>query len=141
MRLQAKASSITNPSSRLKTTWELISEPAGANLGELVWRAGLPISGMVVALLALPLAFVNPRAGQSINLIIAVLIYVTYNNLTGVMQAWVSQGKVSFLTGLLATHTVVLVVAAWLFWRRTSLVRLWPPWRRRAAPPASAAAA
>ena len=132
VRLQAKASAIANPSSRLKTTWELMSDPTGPNLGELVWRVGLPISGVVVALLAIPLAFVNPRAGQSINLVIAVLIYVTYNNLTGVMQAWVSQGKVSFGVGLVITHAVVLVLAAWLFWRRTSLVRLWPPWRRRA---------
>ena len=134
VRLQAKAPGIANPSSRLKTTWELISDPTGPNLGELVWRAGLPISGVVVALLAIPLAFVNPRAGQSINLVIAVLVYVTYNNLTSVMQAWVAQGKVSFGVGLVITHAVVLGVAAWLFWRRTSLVRLWPP-----APPRGAA--
>jgi hypothetical protein len=36
---------------------------------------------------------------------------------------------------------VVLVLAAWLFWRRTSLVRLWPPWRRRAGQPAAPVAA
>jgi lipopolysaccharide export system permease protein len=140
VRLQSKSSAITNPSSRLMTTWELISEQTDASLGELVWRAGLPISGLVVALLAIPLAFVNPRAGQSINLIIAVLIYVTYNNLTGVMQAWVSQGRVSFAVGLMGTHSVVLVIAAWLFWRRTSLLRLWPPWPRRPARSVAAAA-
>jgi lipopolysaccharide export system permease protein len=58
---------------------------------------------------------------------------VIYNNLTGVMQAWVAQGKVSFAVGVFATHSVVLAVAIWLFWRRVSLVRLWPRWRRRAA--------
>jgi hypothetical protein len=39
-----------------------------------------------------------------------------------------------------ATHAVVLVIAAWLFWRRTSLVRLWPPWRRRSVVAAPAPA-
>ncbi|MFM1987757.1 MAG: Lipopolysaccharide export system permease protein lptF [Pseudomonadota bacterium] len=131
VRLQSRASALADESARLKTTWGLVADPSPSNLGELVWRAGLPLSGVVVALLAIPLAFVNPRAGQSVNLVIAVLIYVVYNNLTGIMQAWVSQGRLSFATGLVATHAVVLAIAAWLFWRRTSMVRLWPPWRRR----------
>jgi lipopolysaccharide export system permease protein len=137
VRLKSKASVVADESSRLKSTWTLITAPTPHNLGELVWRAGLPISGIVVALLAIPLSFVNPRAGQSINLVTAVLVYVVYNNLTGLMQAWVSQGRVSFATGLLATHAVVLAVVAWLFWRRMSMVRLWPPWRR--APPGAVA--
>jgi lipopolysaccharide export system permease protein len=133
VRLQSKASEITDESARMRTTWSLVANPTPSNLGELVWRAGLPLSAVAVALLAIPLAFVNPRAGQSINLVIAVLIYVIYNNLTGIMQAWVAQGRVPFAVGLLGTHSVVLAIAAWLFWRRTSMVRLWPPWRRRAS--------
>lgn len=133
VRLQAKSSALSNDSARLKSTYELIVDPTRGHLGELVWRIGLPLSAVVVALLAIPLAFVNPRAGQSVNLVVAVLIYVIYNNLTGVMQAWVAQGKVSFGVGVFATHSVVLAVAIWLFWRRVSLVRLWPRWRRRAA--------
>lgn len=134
VRLQPKASTIAEQGARLKPTHELVADPTRPNLGELVWRIGMPISGVAVALLAIPLSFVNPRVGQSINLVIAVLIYVAYNNLTGVMQAWVAQGRVSFATGMFATHAVVLAVTAWLFWRRTSLVRLWPSWLRRRAP-------
>ena len=84
---------------------------------------------------AIPLAFVNPRVGQSLNLVVAVLIYVVYNNLNGLSQAWVGQGRMSFAVGLTATHAAVLAIAAWLFWRRTSLVRLWPPWPRRGPRP------
>jgi len=131
VRLQSKASALANESTRLKPTHELIVDPTPANLGELVWRVGLPVSALAVALLAIPLAFVNPRAGQSINLLVAVLLYVTYNNLNGLMQAWVSQGRVSFVVGLFATHAVVLLLAAWLFWRRSTMVRLWPRWRWR----------
>lgn len=138
VRLQSKAASAGDQSARLKETHELISDPTPAHLGELVWRIGLPLSGIAVSLLAIPLAFVNPRAGQSVNLVVAVLIYVIYNNVTSLMQAWVAQGKVSFAVAVFATHAVVLAVAAWLFWRRTSLVRLWPPWRRRAAATAPA---
>jgi lipopolysaccharide export system permease protein len=133
VRLESRASAIADPSTRLRTTWELIAEPTPANLGEMVWRIGLPVSAVTVALLAIPLAFVNPRVGQSINLVVAVLIYVLYNNLNSLSQAWVAQGRLSFATGLVLTHAAVLAVAAWMFWRRTSLVRLWPRWRRRGA--------
>lgn len=129
--LQPKSSRLTDESARVKTTWALISQPSAAHQGELVWRMGLPISGVIVALLAIPLAFVNPRVGQSINLVIAVLIYVVYNNLTGIMQAWVSQGRLSFPVGLVATHAVVLAITVWLFWRRLSLFRLSPLWLRQ----------
>jgi lipopolysaccharide export system permease protein len=141
VRLESKGSALADQSARLKTTWDLVSDPTPAHLGEFVWRFGLPVSGVTVALLAIPLAFVNPRVGQSLNLVVAVLIYVIYNNLNGLSQAWVAQGKLSFAAGLLTTHAVVLAIAAWLFWRRTSLVRLWPPWPRRAAPPAGAGTA
>lgn len=131
VRLQPKASGLSEQSARLKTTYALLADPTRPHLGELAWRIGLPISAVVVALLAIPLSFVNPRVGQSVNLLIAVLIYVTYNNLNGVVQAWVAQGRMPFALGLVATHATVLAVAAWLFWRRTSLVRLRPAWLRR----------
>jgi lipopolysaccharide export system permease protein len=141
VRLQAKATEVTNESARLKTTVQLLADPTPTHLGELVWRFGLPLSCVLVALLAIPLSFVNPRAGQSLNLVVAVLIYVIYNNLTSVMQAWVAQGKVPFAVGLVATHAVILAVAAWLFWRRTSVARVWPRWPRRAVPAAQPPAA
>jgi lipopolysaccharide export system permease protein len=132
LRLEPKASALADQSARLKSTWDLIADPTPQHLGELVGRIGLPVSAITVALLAIPLAFVNPRIGQSINLVVAVLIYVLYNNLNGLSQAWVAQGRLSFAAGAFLTHAAVLAAAAWLFWRRTSLVRLWPRRLRRA---------
>jgi lipopolysaccharide export system permease protein len=83
---------------------------------------------LLAALLAIPLAFVNPRVNQSVNLIVAMLIYVIYNNANSLMQAWVSQGRLPFAVGLLATHVVVIAIIAFMFWRRMSLSRLWPDW-------------
>jgi len=137
--LQSKAARATDVSARVKPTHELIADPTPVHLGELAWRIGLPVSAIAVALLAIPLSFVNPRAGQSVNLLIAVLIYVSYNNMTGVMQAWIAQGKTSFAVGAVVTHAVVFALAAWLFWRRSTLVRLWPRWQRRAPAVAPAA--
>ena len=52
------------------------NDDTAAHLGELIWRIGVPVIAAVLALLAVPLAFVNPRLGRSANLIVAVLLFV-----------------------------------------------------------------
>jgi lipopolysaccharide export system permease protein len=95
-------------------------------LGELVWRIGLPLSVLALALLAIPLSFVNPRAGRSANLMIALLVYFTYSNAINLVQNWTSQGRVEFAIAWWAAHAVVLVIGlAMLDWRN----RLHRPWR------------
>jgi lipopolysaccharide export system permease protein len=126
--LQPKPAPGAEDSARMRATTDLIEQPSATNRGELIWRLSLPISGLLAALLAIPLAFVNPRVNQSVNLIVAMLIYVIYNNANSLMQAWVSQGRLPFAVGLLATHGVVIAIIAFMFWRRMSLSRLWPDW-------------
>jgi lipopolysaccharide export system permease protein len=138
VRLQSRAAAAGEPSPRLMSTWDLVGNPTNRNLAELMWRIGLPVSCFVVALLAIPLAFVNPRAGRSVNLIVAVLIYLVYNNMSSVVQAWIAQGRLDFAIGVWVMHAAVLALAAWLFWRRTSLTRLLPRLRWRRAPPLAA---
>jgi lipopolysaccharide export system permease protein len=88
----------------------------------------MPISALVLALLAIPLSFVNPRAGRSANMLIAILIYVIYSNFISVSQAWVAQGKLSFWIGVWAVHVLMLCPLLILFYRRIA-IRM--PWQRR----------
>ena len=85
---------------------------------ELIWRVSVPVSALVLALLAIPLSFVNPRAGRSANMILALLVYMIYSNLLTMSQAWVAQGKIAPLTGLLSVHLLMLVALPLLFARR-----------------------
>ncbi|RPI44806.1 MAG: LPS export ABC transporter permease LptF [Betaproteobacteria bacterium] len=86
--------------------------------GELAWRIGQPVSAFILTLLAIPLAFVNPRGGRSLNLVLALLVYVFYSNCMSVVQAWVVQGRVGALTGVLGLHVfMLLVLAVLLYWR------------------------
>lgn len=87
-------------------------------MAELIWRINVPVSAMVLALLAIPLSFVNPRAGRSANLILALLVYMVYSNLLSMSLAWVGQGRISWLTGLLAVHAVMLLALPVMFARR-----------------------
>lgn len=109
---------------------DLILDGSNRAKGELLWRIGQPVSAIILALLAIPLSYVNPRAGRSANMLLAILIYAVYNNLMSVSQAWVAQGRLSFWIGLWAAHAMMLVPLALLFYRRIA-VRM--PWQRGAA--------
>jgi lipopolysaccharide export system permease protein len=103
---------------RALSTQTLLEEPHQGNLAELLWRIGLPLAALNLALLAIPLAFVNPRASRSTNLVFALLTYMVYSNVIGVSQAWVSQGRISFQIGWWAVHVAMLLLLLALFYRR-----------------------
>jgi lipopolysaccharide export system permease protein len=108
---------------------ELIFEDSNQARGELLWRIGMPVSALVLALLAIPLSYVNPRAGRSVNMLIAILIYAIYSNLMSVSQAWVAQGKLSFWIGVWIVHAMMLLPLLLLFYKRVA-IRM--PWQRSA---------
>jgi len=81
------------------------------------------VSALLMALLAIPLSAINPRVGRSINLLVALLVYVTYSNLISLVQAWIAGQKLSFSVGSWVLHAAVLALAGLLFWRRTTLPR------------------
>ncbi|MDO4906168.1 MAG: LPS export ABC transporter permease LptF [Lautropia sp.] len=121
VRLDPKPVNVQAESIRGSSTLTLLENPTPAALGELAYRIGLPVSIFVIALLAIPLSFVNPRLGRSINIVIGVLLYFTYSNLNSVMRSWISQERISFGVGLWVTHALVLALAVYLFHRRMSL--------------------
>jgi len=108
------------------TTLELLQDRTPGNVSELAWRIGSPLSALILALLAIPLSFVNPRAGRSYNLIVAVVIYMVYNNMQGVTTTWLSQSKISVALGLWGLHVLMLAVLALMFYNRLSVFS----WRR-----------
>ena len=106
-------------------TRTLLTQPTPINLAEFVWRCGFPLSAAILALLAIPLSFVNPRAGRSFSLILALLVFVIYNNLLGVVEAWVEQQKIPFVVGLLGVHIVMVTIMLLMFYQRLTMRRWW----------------
>jgi lipopolysaccharide export system permease protein len=94
---------------------------------ELLYRVSAPISCLVLMLLAIPLGFVNPRAGSSANLILALLIFFTYSNLSKLFEASVKQGKMNFGVAWWPLHLFALVVVAGLFAWRLNVNHPWHP--------------
>lgn len=124
MRIAAPESEAPDATLKSLPTLALLENPSEVNRAELLWRIGIPLSALILALLAIPLSYVNPRAGRSINLILALLVYITYSNLLSVSQARVAQGKMTFSTGWWLVHGVMLIVLAVMFARRLSLLGL-----------------
>lgn len=132
VRLEEKTQQTYLPSVRSRPTRELLAEPNAESSAELVWRVGMPLSALVMSVLAIPLSFVNPRAGRSINLMLAALAYLVYNNSLSIVQSWVAQQEISFALGLAGPHLLVLAVVAIMFYRRVAVSSLFRILRRRA---------
>jgi len=124
IRIDSAPVKLAQPWSRTMSTLELWRNPTTWNLAELEWRIGLPVSAAILSLLAIPLSYVNPRAGRSLNLILAIVLYMLYSNMISVTNAWVGQGKLSPGIGLWGIHTAMLAITALMFYRRMSLFSL-----------------
>jgi lipopolysaccharide export system permease protein len=112
------------PTTKALSTAALVRDPTSANLAELSWRVGLPASALILTLLAIPLSFVNPRAGRSMNLVLALLIYMAYSNLLSITQAQIAQSRLSLSLGMFAVHAAMLLILLALFYRRLLVVSL-----------------
>jgi lipopolysaccharide export system permease protein len=138
MRVATKVTPVgTDLPANATSTQALISIPTGVARGELLYRIGAPITCFLLILLAIPLGFVNPRAGSAANLIIALLIFITYMNLVNLVQASVARGKVDFAMAWWPLHLLVgLWVMAMFAWRLNVNHRyhpkvLWAGFKRR----------
>mgnify|MGYP003575802984 CR=1 FL=1 len=115
---------------------------------ELLSRISAPIVCLVLMLLAIPLGFVNPRAGSSANMILALLIFFTYNNLTKLLEKSVQRGKLDFAMAWWPLHLLAFLAVLALFAWRLNVNHRWHPlvlinaWKRRRIvhPPAQAPA-
>ena len=106
------------PGIQAKGNMELLQERNPRSNAELQWRLAIPISAFVLVMLAVPLSFVDPRSGRSANLMMALLIYIIYNNLLSITQACLAQGKLSPIIGLWPVHILFLLLTLYFFYRR-----------------------
>ncbi len=112
---------------KLRETRQLFASDDPEDQAELQWRIAAPMSVLLLALLAIPLAHTSPRAGRYGKLVLGILAYLVYSNLLALAQAWVAKGYVAPAIGLWWVHGLALVAALWLTARRLG-------WHLRQAP-------
>ncbi|HSN45024.1 MAG TPA: LPS export ABC transporter permease LptF [Casimicrobiaceae bacterium] len=124
------------PTSSKSIPTEVLLESEGRiERAELFWRLSIPISALVLTLLAIPLAYVNPRVGRSLNLVGAAFMYMIYSNSLNIVQSFIAQGKLDFWVGLLVPHLVAVAIVAALFSRQ--LVTFGRQFRAKSGPEAA----
>ena len=94
---------------------------------ELLWRFSWPLAALNLALLAVPLSCTSPRAGRSLNLILAALIFILYLNGISISETWVEQEKLSLGSAVVGLNGIVFLLVVLLFVRRNYLFRT-PSW-------------
>jgi lipopolysaccharide export system permease protein len=124
-----KSDSSVNRLARTFSTLQLIRQPTPVNLSELMWRISVPIMCAIQILLAIPLGFVSPRRGRSLNLMIAILLAISYHNIVAIIQSYIATGKLAFASGWWVMHLIMLVLTVMLFVLRENTNSQWHPVR------------
>jgi len=100
--------------------WRAWPDPKAS--AELQWRASIPLTALMLALLAVPMSRVPPRGSRYRWVVPAVLIYVIYMNLLITGRHLTEQGSVSVTFGPWWVHLLfLLMVLVISFWRRRQL--------------------
>lgn len=107
----------------LRTVDVLRASSDRADQAELHWRIGIPLSVLVLALLAIPLAHTRPRESRFAAGLIVVVGYVVYSNMLSIGRAWLADGDIPMSLGLWWIHGAVLLIAWVMYLRRTRLPR------------------
>lgn len=85
---------------------------------ELAWRISVPVSVLVLTLLAVALSRQTPREARYGRLLIAILVYLLYANVLALVRAGIVQGRVPPWLGLWWVHLLAGGIAAWIVWRQ-----------------------
>ena len=95
------------------STRELLLSDEPWHVAELQWRISLPISTVLLTMLAVPLARASPGQGRGWKLFSGVLVYFVYNNLLNVATKSVESGALPPIIGVWPVHLALgLIVLA-----------------------------
>lgn len=98
-----------------RSTAELFGSQEPRERAEMQWRISMPVSAVLLAILAVFLARTSPRQGKYSKIVVAILIYVVYNNLMGIAQSWIQRGELLAPLGIWWVHALVLLLIAALY--------------------------
>lgn len=111
----ASNNSASASSVKTQSSMQLWIEAQPLQQAELGWRIGLGLAAFNFVLLALALVSVNPRAGRSTNLALALFAFIVQYNFLTLGQSWVGSQKIALWPFLLILHGGMLMFCVlWL---------------------------
>jgi len=86
---------------------------------EFWWRMGVPISMLVLSLVAVPLSYIAPRQGRYGKIGFSILIFIVYLHLLGTSKSAIEKGDLPLWLNFWWIHAMFVVLALLLLARRT----------------------
>jgi lipopolysaccharide export system permease protein len=108
-----------------RSTSALLASSDPGDAAEFHWRLGVPLTLLVLAILAVPLAKTEPRKGRFAGLASAVLVYLIYANLLAAGRGWLERGQLPEVVGLWWVHGLFLAAAAVMLFFQLGMWRRW----------------
>ena len=112
--IKTEAEETDTTAEQLLSTKQLWYSNKPGEKAELQWRLSLPLSVIVLGLLAVSLAKVSPRQGRFAKFLPAILLYIAYFNLMLVSKRWIGAGKISTCIGIWWVHFLFLLLGCLL---------------------------
>ena len=107
-----KSDAVLNFGTKEKSTLELMSMDSPRAVSELQKRWSLPLALLTFAILVVPISRVSPRAGMYGNLLMALLIYVIFENFMNLSHSWLMKGVIPAWFGVWWVHLAMIGLAA-----------------------------
>jgi lipopolysaccharide export system permease protein len=93
---------------RAMSTLALMKSESSDKVAELHWRIGVPLTTLILGILAVPLSRSQPRQGRYGHLAIGLLVFIIYFNLLSAGKAWIEQEMIPVAVGLWWVHGIML---------------------------------
>jgi lipopolysaccharide export system permease protein len=116
-------------SKEAQSIFELLEQPDLESIAEIQWRVSVPITLLVLTLIAVPLSRSPPRTGRYNNLAAGVLLYIIYSNLLAASKVWIEQETISPWIGLWWVHGLFCLFAVTLLLRQNHMFKRMFAWR------------
>jgi lipopolysaccharide export system permease protein len=94
-----------------KSTAVLMEMNSPRAVSELQRRWSIPLAIITFALLAVPISRVSPRGGVYGNFLIALLIYIIFENLMSLSHSWIVKGVIPSWIGVWWVHLSMMGLA------------------------------
>ncbi len=85
---------------------------------ELYWRISIPVSLLILGMLAVPLSYISPRQGRYGKIGVALLIFILYLNLLGFSKGALERGGMPMWLNFWWVHLVFLLLSLMLLKQR-----------------------
>jgi len=104
---------------KAKGTYELLFSRKAEDKAELHWRLALPLVAYIMALIAIPLAYVGPRQSRAHRIFPGILVFIAYYNLLILAKRLITTSAYPAFVGMWWVHLLFIAIFYTLYYQLT----------------------